>query len=169
MNNFIIHPNYVEVLIESPKYGQKSLLIDLCDLNLIKDYNWHLKPENNGNFYAHTNFWKNNKRTGGSIHRMIVPEYKMVDHIDGNGLNNCRSNLRSTNYQLNNKNKTKRKNCKSKFKGVHLRKNNNKWIAVICVNYKKIYLGDFKNEIDAAKAYNKEAVKHEGFSLNKLE
>jgi hypothetical protein len=169
MNKYTIHLNYIEVFIESRKYGIKSMYLDIDNLHLLKDYNWHLKPERNGNFYAHTNFYRNGKRTGGSVHRMICPEFKMIDHINGNGLDNRKENLRETTYQLNNKNKTKRKNRSSKYKGVYL--HGSRYYAKICVDYKNIHLGSFLTEIDAAKAYNEAVIKYYGTSyiLNNLE
>lgn len=127
MNKLIDYETHYGLEINSKKYGLFIALIDKEDYNTIKNYNWHLKPENNGNFYAHTNIWKNNKRTGTSMHRLIYPEFKMIDHINGNGLDNRRNNLRESSYQLNNKNKTKRKNAASKYKGVYKKKN--KWAA----------------------------------------
>jgi transposase-like protein len=58
-----------------------------------------------------------------------------------------------------------RKNGKpfsSKFKGVHFNKSSNKYMSCICVKYKRIFLGEFKNEVDAAYAYDYYAIKYFG-------
>ena len=52
------------------------------------------------------------------------------------------------------------KNNSSGIRGVHWRKKDKKWRAQIRINNKKVYLGDFKNKIDAAKAYNKAAFEY---------
>jgi hypothetical protein len=172
MNNYIINTNHIEVTINSLKYGIKIMYLDLDNIHLINEFNWHLKPENNGNFYAHTNFYLGERRTGSSIHRMIYPEFKMIDHINGNGLDNRKENLRETTYRLNNKNKTKRRDRSSKYKGVYIHKSKytTRFYAKICVDYKNINLGSFKLELDAAKSYNEAVIKYFGnnYVLNDL-
>jgi hypothetical protein len=99
--------------------------------------------------------------------------YKFVDHINGNGLDNRRKNLRESNHQLNARNRTRKIKSNSKYKGVIKQNQTNKsgWIARIIIDSKQIYLGTFKLEIDAAIAYNEAAIKHFGehASLNYLE
>ncbi len=153
------------IVINSPKYGRKELLFDEEDFTLVIQHNWHLKPERNGNFYAHTNFWRDGKRTGGSIHRHLCPEWKMIDHINGNGLDNRRCNLRESSYKENCKNKKKRNSTtSSKYKGISWITRNKRWMAGIMVNYKKIHLGYWKDELAAATAYNIAARKYHGAS-----
>ena len=94
------------------------------------------------------------------IHRQILKvklgEY--TDHIDGNGLNNTRENLRIVTSCQNNRNRKKIPGRSSKYKGVSFEKDRNKWRSIIINNYQKIDLGRFDNEVDAAKAYNKAAI-----------
>ncbi len=94
------------------------------------------------------------------MHRFIMKKInkniEIIDHINHNRIDNRVSNLRSVNHMINAHNKLKRKNCTSKYIGVH--KSGNKWIAQINYNYKHINLGTFDNEIDAAKEYNKKAI-----------
>lgn len=73
-----------------------------------------------------------------------------VDHLDGNGLNNQRSNLRICNQFGNMANRTKNKNSTSKFKGVSLSRTENKFIAKIAGRH----IGRYDSEIEAALAYN---------------
>jgi hypothetical protein len=108
------------------------------------------------------------------LHRLILgvtdPKTE-VDHINGNPLDNRRANLRIATKSENGRNRGAQSNGKSRFKGVHYEKARNKWRAEICVNKRKIYLGRFDSEIDAAKAYNDAAVSFHGefARLNNLE
>ena len=78
----------------------------------------------------------------------------MVDHIDGDKTNNVVSNLRWATRGENRINSKKKALCSSNFKGVRYNaKKNSYWASI----ENDIYLGYFKNEIDAAKAYDKKA------------
>ncbi|MFH1369793.1 MAG: HNH endonuclease [Planctomycetota bacterium] len=99
------------------------------------------------------------------MHREIMkfPKRKLVDHRNNDGLDNRRANLRLATYSQNaiNRPKTKSKTS-SKYRGVCFCQGRRNWSAIIRVNGKQMWLGRFKNEIDAAKAYDRMAVKHHG-------
>ncbi len=96
---------------------------------------------------------------------MDCPEDMEVDHINGNGLDNRRKNLRICTRLQNVRNTPKRKDTQSKFKGVHFLKKRDKWIARIQVEGKRINSGYFNTELEAAKRYNELATKyHEEFA-----
>lgn len=96
-----------------------------------------------------------------SMHRLLVHSTADVDHIDGNGLNNCFCNLRAATKSQNSMNKCPiKKRGDSKYKGVCRNKKN--WSAQITLQKKKRHLGTFTHEIDAAKAYNEAATKYFG-------
>ncbi len=82
----------------------------------------------------------------------IVPD--IVDHINNDRKDNRISNLRENTSSGNNHNKSKTKNASSKFFGVYYSKQRIKWLASITLNNKQYHIGLFKNEIEAAKAYN---------------
>lgn len=77
-----------------------------------------------------------------------------IDHRDGNKLNNCRSNLRAADRTMNNANSRPRVGCSSQFKGVAWLKSIGKWWAYINKGGKRISLGYFLVEVEAARAYN---------------
>lgn len=159
MNKYIIYSEHVEILINSPKYGKHIVYLDKKDLKLVKSYNWHLQ-KGGRTFYPLTNIHKNNKRTVIRIHMLLYPN-KLIDHIDGNGLDNRRKNLRIATKQENNRNTNKRLDgITSKYKGVC--KHNTGFVAQISINGERNYIGWFKNEKEAARAYNKEAKKYFG-------
>lgn len=91
------------------------------------------------------------------MHRLVLPppDGMFIDHIDGDKLNNQRSNLRVCTNQQNHANRGLNKNNTSGYKGVIV--NGSKWEARIKFNYKTLHLGSFSDIIDAAQMYNAKA------------
>ena len=110
------------------------------------------------------------------VHRLIIRAlpHEEVDHINGNPLDNRRSNLRIVTRQQNcwNSNKPSHKEYSSKYKGVYFRNDcpNRPWIALFSCRGKKIKVGVFKTEIEAALAYNEriKQVRGEHAKLNRI-
>ena len=101
------------------------------------------------------------------LHRIIIGALKgeRVDHINGNGLDNRRSNLRVCDASQNGRNSLKRKKTStSKYKGVFFNPFYKKWQSTLWIGEIKRskHLGYFKNEIDAAKAWDAAATKYHG-------
>ena len=149
----------------------KTFTFDLDDYDLIKNYCWNIHKEyrkksngeQTGVEYYVTGFYRdsaNNKRRM-RLHRLIMgvvdtPEV-FIDHIDGNGCNNQKSNLRICTCLENAWNVKPRKNTSSKYKGVYYHSQSRKWQARINKNKKAYYLGLFETEEAAAEAYNNAA------------
>lgn len=99
------------------------------------------------------------------MHRLIMkaPEGVLVDHQNLNTLDNRLANLRLATREQNMHNRRKtRRDTTSRFIGVHLEKDKNVFRVNITNEGKKIYIGRFKNEIDAARAHDRAALKYHG-------
>ena len=139
------------------------VLVDDEDFEYLNQWNWYAHKQGN-TYYAKRTTGKDYKVIIVHMHRVIsnVPTNKIVDHVDGNGLNNQKDNLRVCNKAQNGMNRPKQNNNTSGYKGVGWDKSRNKWKAQITLDGKNRLIGRFENLQDAARAYNNEAVKLHG-------
>ena len=137
-------------------------LVDDEDFQIVNQYKWYL--DTNG--YVGTGITTDEEKYTLRIHRLVMRLQRTdkvdVDHINGNKLDNQRCNLRICTRSQNIANSKKHKDCSSKFKGVTWAAKDRKWKARIRVNYERIYLGNFDDEIEAAQTYDKAALKYFG-------
>lgn len=127
------------------------ILIDLDDYKRVLSRKWNIKKSNK-NIYVRTIFDKKCIY----LHRFILnlsDRSVLVDHINHNGLDNRKSNLRECSAQQNCFNKRKYKKGSSQYKGVSFNRSKLKWRASIRKGSKSYNLGDFRLEEDAYKAY----------------
>ena len=153
--------------------GQVAL-VDDEDYEWLNQWQWQA-DKSNDTYYA----IRSSKKTDGDydykkrrkikMHRVILglsdPSIE-GDHIDHNGLNNQRQNLRPSTPQQNRCNSSKRKNYTSKYKGVSWYNKTKKWKAQIQANKKKLGLGYFWHEEEAAREYDKKAKELHGEYAN---
>jgi hypothetical protein len=120
-------------------------IVDAEDLPVVRGMRWYLHRNN----YAYS-------ATGKKLmHRVILPGFGEIDHVNGNGLDNRRNNLRSCSHSENMHNSRKLCLGSSQYRGV--RRLGNSWIAEIRNEGKRTYLGSFREEIAAARAYDSAA------------
>lgn len=156
-----------EIEIISKVHGLFICTVDDCDYERILKYSWQVLARLGKTNYARTHTSGCRKNRGTILMHRLILNLKIgqvCDHIDGNGLNNCRSNIRVATIAQNAKNYRRPKNNKTGFKGVCV--TDGKFRATIMVDKKQKYLGRFGNAIDAAKAYNKAAKENHGEFAN---
>lgn len=134
----------------------KRVLVDAGDTHLLHEHSWHIDRDG----YVC-------RSTGGKtvfLHRQIIrpADGEMVDHINGDRLDNCRANLRPCSVLQNTRNQRLRVTNTSGFKGVHWNAHSGKWQASIRNGERKVYLGTFADPRVAAHAYNRAAIRLHG-------
>lgn len=132
-----------------------KILVDDDKLYLLSKYHWYTPKTNRNTIYAMAYI----DRKIVLLHRLIMGAKpgQIVDHINGNGLDNRRSNLRFASRSQNKANTSKYKNNTSGYKGVIYDKDRNCWRAQISINGKCKKLTRHRDIIDAAKAYDDKA------------
>jgi hypothetical protein len=141
-------------------------LVDDDDYEWLPAYSWSFHSMGYAGHTATQSDWRHGKtilmhREIAEVHFMVEPGQD-VDHIDGNGLNNQKSNLRAATRAQNLANKRKSFTNTSGYKGVHLHKKVNTYNAQIMIAGKLIGLGSYVSRHHAALIYNAAATFYNG-------
>jgi len=144
----------------------KLALVDDEDFEELNQYKWFANKRGN-TFYAVRNTKRPN-RTKIRMHKEIMdtPKGLETDHIDGDGLNNCRPNLRVVTSRQNQQNRHTPKS--SIYPGICWWKDRGKWRARIEINGKRKHLGLFDVEEEAYNAYLKALATINEICVNKI-
>jgi hypothetical protein len=138
----------------------KFAIVDPEDYDRLSRYKWFAMRSRRGFYAIRMVTTKNGRRKKIRMHRQILnaPADKLVDHINHNGLDNRKANLRIVTNMQNSWNKRKQKgDYSSQYKGVSWAKRVGKWHTEIYCNGSKIFIGYFDDQVAAAKAYDEMA------------
>lgn len=150
-----------EIPLSSRKYPGLVALVDADDAEMVGAHRWHPHVQTgvgHHNTYAWAHVQKPDGRRSTIRLHTLLTGWSLVDHVDGDGLNNRRANLRPATVSQNGGNMRSRTGA-SKYKGVHaLGRGRSGWQAMICTTY----LGQFSDEVAAARAYDAAAIEKWG-------
>ncbi len=142
------------VTVRVPLTQGKTAVIDAEDAPVVLRYRWHALRKQS--------LWYAARHGPGPegrlvyLHQAVIPapDGYETDHVNGDGLDNTRANLRIVDSSGNSMNSRKREGCSSQYKGVSWHKSRCKWMAQIGANSLVVYLGLYWLEEDAARAYD---------------
>jgi hypothetical protein len=159
-----------EIVVHSKKHGNVVALVDDEDFEMLSKFHWW-RGGNRKQYAYQSNSIGNRRYRHKAMHRMIMgyPD-SFIDHRDGNGFDNRKENLRLCTQRQNTWNKSVQHNSKTGFRGVFFQKELGKFRALIRIDGKQKHIGCFSNAIDAAIAWNNQALKSWGeyARLNKI-
>jgi hypothetical protein len=144
----LLTPSALSVPLTKGQYA----LVDFEDYELVREEKWYVCSKSSNTFYAE----RQEEGKTLSMGRLILDAEpgEIVDHINGNGLDNRKCNLRIVTKSQNGANMRLHKINSSGFKGVHWDKKNKKWKVELMVDCKRIWVGRFNDLSQAIKAYN---------------
>lgn len=146
-----------EATVCIPLTRGKHALIDAADYAVVSKLGWRLVAKSDGRFYAAAN------HTCKLMHRLILgaSESQVVDHRNGNGLDNRRSNIRISTVSENRANSAKRKDSNLPYKGIG-RTRTGRWTAQVAFYGKRYRTPTFATPLEAALAYDALAIRVQG-------
>lgn len=150
-NEYIVTNNDSCLVIHSEKHGKIKVLIDESDIDICRVHKWHYQKSKEKD-YIGTKIKIDGKYKNIKLHRFLLEvndPKDIVDHINGNPLDNRRDNLRITDNIGNSQNKKRRSDNTTGAVGVDFNKNANKWRAKIIYKGITIHLGYYKDKFVA--------------------
>ncbi len=135
-----------------PLVGGGYAIVDLLDYEKVEGFRWHRHPEG----YAHACVKRDGKWISLLMHRLLtgVSNGSIIDHTNGNGLDNRRKNLRVCSRAENDANADIWETNTSGYKGVSYYRSTGKWRVAFGVQGKSYYVGYYDTKEEAALAYN---------------
>lgn len=131
-----------------------SVMVDDEDYEFLSQFNWFAKKDHNTHYAQRNQLANDEDDLSVGMHRIIMkaPKHLQVDHIDRNGLNNQKSNLRLVSNAQNAQNTRAHIDSKSGIRGVSWESSRRKWSVTITVDYKTIRVGRYQNIEEAIAA-----------------
>ena len=169
----IAERDYIEIPLGGKKFPGRVAVIDSEDAGLVMKASWTAvvtdRNRDRGEEVRLVEYAATNNREGlfdgfpcrPLLHRVVMgitDRRVQIDHVNRNGLDCRKSNLRISTQQENVFNTRPHKDSTSKYKGVFWYSSARKWRAVIVPSGKQMHLGTFSSEIDAAITYDNAAM-----------
>lgn len=155
-----------QIPLSSRKYPGLVALVDDEDAPYLLQFKWHVRVDDDKLYAARTPLVSRGERKSGYItmHRELLGKRDGVfpDHVNRNGLDNRRENLRFATPEQNNFNRTYRRRSSSGFRGVVWNRRVSRWQCSIKYRRKSIYLGLFDDPVEAACTYDAAAREYFG-------
>lgn len=149
---------------EIPLSQGQVAIVDDADYEWLSEYKWYATLRPYGNCYAFRTIYKNGRCRSRFMHREImnVRRGQVIDHANGDGLDNRRCNLRIASQSQNIAHSRMHCNNTSGYRGVSWDAANRKWHSQVTIDGRRLHLGFFTDPKEAARAYDKATLEHFG-------
>lgn len=146
--------------VEVPLTQGLVALVDEADADAVLAHKWHAHKERRKTYALRRVYLGGGRRNERAIHVRLhtyLTGFALADHINGNGLDCRRANLREATVLQNNLNKRLRSDSSSGFKGVYPHPTNGRFYPYIKIDGRKVHLGGYPTVEAAAEEYDRAA------------